>query len=47
MNYDKVWRTFGNFEVTAYADGSDAKHFIINQLDVTSIRTSPPNTKGN
>jgi hypothetical protein len=44
MNYDRGWRTPGDFEVTAYADGSEAKRFTINQFDVTSIRISRPNS---
>lgn len=40
MKYDRAFQSIADFKVTAYADGAEAKHFIINQFEVTSIRIS-------
>jgi hypothetical protein len=42
VKYEKGWRTPAEFEVIAYADSAEAKHFSINQFEVTNIRICPP-----
>lgn len=44
LEFDRTFQTLTDFEVIAYADSAEAKHFNISQFEVASVRMHPRDT---